>query len=124
MAPNTCCILFPICHLCVLFMHNLKTTGPYTDVLHIKQLLYYQKHSLCGLELHEKSDWRAIASDTHRCPNIHVYIAIGVQLSMTTELTYLVTTHYTPNDGFTVNVASFYKNKVGYLNYMLQCLFY
>ena len=36
------------------------------DVLHIEQLLYYQRHSLCGLELHEIFDWRAMTPDIHR----------------------------------------------------------
>ena len=36
------------------------------DVLHIKQLLYYQIHSLCSLELHEICDWRSTAPDTHQ----------------------------------------------------------
>ena len=37
----------------------------YVDVLHIEQLLYYQKHSLCVLELHERSDWRTMTPNTH-----------------------------------------------------------
>ena len=36
-------------------------------------------------------------------------------LHLTTKLTYLMTAYYTPNDGFTANSASFYKNKVGYV---------
>ena len=31
----------------------------------IEQLLYYRRHSLCHLELHERSDWTAMAPDTH-----------------------------------------------------------
>ena len=34
------------------------------SVLHNEQLLYYWRHSLCGLELHERPDWRATAPDT------------------------------------------------------------
>ena len=33
-----------------------------------------------------------------------------------------MTAYYTPNDCFTANDASFYKKKVDYLCYMLQCL--
>ena len=36
------------------------------DVVHIQGLLYYQRHSLCCLELHERFDWRASALGTHR----------------------------------------------------------
>ena len=43
----------------------------------------------------------------------------GVQLRMTTKLTYLMTIYYTPNNGFTANNVSFYKSKVGQLHYML-----
>ena len=46
---------------------TLKTTQlTYTvDVLHIKWQLYYWRYYLCGLELHEKSKWRAMAPDMH-----------------------------------------------------------
>ena len=42
-------------------------------------------------------------------------LLFGMQLLLTTKLTYLMTTdmYYTPNGGFTANDASFYKNKVG-----------
>ena len=36
------------------------------DVVHIERLLYYRRHSLSGLELHEKFDWRATALGTHQ----------------------------------------------------------
>ena len=53
MAPNTHHSLFLIMHLCV-FTH--------ITVQHIQRLLYYWRHSLCGLEreLHERSDWIAM----------------------------------------------------------------
>ena len=35
------------------------------DILHIEQLLYYLRLSLCSLELHESSKWRAMTPDTH-----------------------------------------------------------
>ena len=34
-----------------------------------------------------------------------------------------MTAHYTPNHGLTANDVSFYKNKVGYIQYTLQILF-
>ena len=56
------------------------------DSVHIERLLYYRRHSLCGLEFHERSDWRATVPDTHQlffdttlCVRIlqdHTYIAI------------------------------------------------
>ena len=43
-----------------------------------------------------------------------VYTSLsGAQLCKTTILMYLMTAYYTPNDGFTADNASFYKNKVG-----------
>ena len=36
------------------------------DVVHIERLFYYRRHSLCGLELHERSNWRATAPDIHQ----------------------------------------------------------
>ena len=36
------------------------------DAQCIEQLLYYQRHFLSGYEQHERSDWRAMAADTHR----------------------------------------------------------
>ena len=40
------------------------------------------------------------------------YITIfGVQISMTTKLTYLMTAYYASSDSFTANDALFYKNK-------------
>ena len=37
----------------------------------------------------------------------------GLQLCLTTKLTYFKTAYYTPNDSFTANDALFYKSKVG-----------
>ena len=44
-------------------------------------------------------------------------LLFGVQLPVpiTTKLTYLMTAYYTPNDGFTANNTSFYKNDGGQL---------
>ena len=92
------------------------------DVLQLKQLLYYQRDTLCSLELHEISDWTARAQNTHQSfsettlcvysatPYIHRYL---VHNYTTTKLIYLMTTYYTPNDGGTANDASFNKDKVG-----------
>ena len=78
------------------------------DILHIKQLLYYRRHSLHGLELHEKSDWRATALHTHCGHSLiqycRVYIArpyiycFGVQLRVTTKLTWLMTVLHTKRE--------------------------
>ena len=47
---------------------------------------------------------------------------IGMQLCMTTKLTYLITAYYTPNDGFTANLSYCYESKVGQLHYtLLSC---
>ena len=64
------------------------------DVLHIERLLYYRKYSLCGLELHERSDWRVT--------------------SKTTKLTYLMTVLLTHQMTALLPTydALFHKNKV------------
>ena len=36
----------------------------------------------------------------------------GTQQCLTTKLMHLMSAYYTPNDGFTANDASFYKNKI------------
>ena len=35
------------------------------DILHIEWLLYYRRHSFCGLELYERFNLRTVAPDTH-----------------------------------------------------------
>ena len=85
-------------------------------------MFYYWTHSLFGLDLHERSDWRGKAPDSHHGGSlIHHCCAYTASLY---RLHYLVhnyiwqqTSHslwlyHTPKDGFTVNNASFYKNKV------------
>ena len=88
-------------------------------------LLYYRRHSLYDLELHERSNWRAITPEMHQsfldttlscvyCKPVHTSPPVfHAQLHMTTKLTYLITAYYTLNDGFTANEVSFYDNKVG-----------
>ena len=52
---------------CCTYTHNLKTINKsYVNILHIEQPLYYRRHSLCTLELHERPKWRAMAPDTHQ----------------------------------------------------------
>ena len=51
----------------------------YMGILHIEWLHYYQRHSLCTLELHERSDCWAMVRVIHHCVRIlqaHVFIAI------------------------------------------------
>ena len=91
------------------------------DVLHIEQLLYYWRYSLCGLELREKSNWRAMAPDKHQrhsliehcvrtaSPSIYRYLVHNCTQQQNSPSWWL---YCTPNDGFAVNTASFYKNKV------------
>ena len=106
MAPNTHCSLFQICHSCIYFHAYLENYRLYMymdvlhmDVLHMEQLLHYQRHSLCGLELYERSNWRAMAPDTHHgcsltqhCPPytaslyIHCYL-VHNYACMSTKLT-------------------------------------
>ena len=74
MPPNMHRSVLLISHLCMCTW-NLRS---YVDIQHIEWLLYYQRHSLCGLEFHERSDWRATAPDTHQLfsyTTLCVYIA-------------------------------------------------
>ena len=132
--PNTYRSVFPISQTITRITWKLKLS--YMDVLHIEWLLYYRKHSICSLDLLERSHWRVTAPHKHWSlsnknyvpkPQARTYITMYVWVRMTTKLTYLMTTYYTPNngfianDGFMANVASFYNSKVGYLRYTLQC---
>ena len=74
MAPNTHCSLFPIRNLCVRPCITWKLYRSYMDVLHIERLVYYWRHSLYGLELHERSNWRATAPYTH-CSHSMIWYA-------------------------------------------------
>ena len=80
MASNTHCSLFSISLLCILtcITWKLQVIHVHMDALHIERLLYYRKYSLCALELHERSYWRAKAPDMHRSFSdtaLHVYTA-------------------------------------------------
>ena len=79
------------------------------------------KTFLCGLELHERSNWRATAPDTHHdcsliqhclaCAaslHLHRYLLRNCELKQNFRSLWL---HYTPNDDFTSNNASFYKSR-------------
>ena len=55
------------------------------------------------------------------CKSVYTSL-FGTQLRLTTNLIYLMTAYYIPNDSFTANDISFYKNKVGKLHYTLQRL--
>ena len=91
--------------------------------------LLYQRHSRWSLELHESSNWRATAPDTHRSLSdtklcayklqARTSLYIWCETRMTAKLTYLMTAYYTPNDGFTANDASFYNNNIGRLTYTI-----
>ena len=83
------------------------------SVQHIEWLFYCWRYSLCGLELQERSNWRAKGPDILwykigclYCKPVHTSL-FGGQLRMTTKLTYLMAAYYTRNDGFTTNAASF-----------------
>ena len=94
MASTTHRSLFPLKHLCVLTC----MCRSYRDVLHIERLFNYRRYPLCGLELRERSCWRATASDIHRSfsdttlcaypanPCIHCYLVSMKQNSPTLRL--------------------------------------
>ena len=69
------------------------------DVQHIKWLLYYQAHFLCGLQLQERSNWRATAQTPIGCSLIPtcvrilqalIYIAIWCATACDPKLMYLM----------------------------------
>ena len=64
MAPNVHCSVFPISNLCVLTCITCELQTLYERSA-IEQLLYYWRHSLRGLELHERSVWRATEGGRH-----------------------------------------------------------
>ena len=76
--------------ICVYLHASVENFRSYMVIQHIEPLLYYRRHSLCGLKLHEISDWRAMASDTHQLfsdttmcaytasPYIHHYLVYGL----------------------------------------------
>ena len=49
---------------------QLKKYRSYIDVQHLEWLLYYQRHSLCGLELHKRFKWSAT------CPEIPAQVIL------------------------------------------------
>ena len=102
-----------------------KLYRSFMDGLEIKRLLYYQRHSLSGLELHDRFNWRGTNADMHRSmigrslihrvytasPCIHHDVMRNYTwqlLHMTTKLMWVVTAYYTPHDDFTANDASLY----------------
>ena len=106
MGPNMHHSLFSISHLCM-YLHT-KLENFRSDVQHIKWLLYCQRHSLCGLDLHKRSDWRATCmapktyrsfSDTTLCaytasPCIqHCYLVCNYACKQNSRTLWLHTTH-------------------------------
>ena len=66
-APNTHHSLFPLSHLCMLT--HIHVTSKLQVIYRWSaywRLLYYWRHSLCCLQMHERSDWRATAPDMHQ----------------------------------------------------------
>ena len=121
------------------YTHITWNFRSYVDILHIQQLLYYQRQSLCGSKLHERANWRAMFPDTHGSFSdtllsvytvslyIHCHMCIWpwcATICMTTKLMYLMTAYYTRKNGFTANDAMFYKSKLSLLHYMLSCLLF
>ena len=98
MYPNTHCSLFSISHFwvytVVLKTHTcikLENFRSYVDVEHIEQLLYYRMHSLCGLQLHERSYWRESYGSRHPSVNLWNNI-VCVYLQACTFITIWYTT--------------------------------
>ena len=123
MAPNTHHSFFLISHLCILTCLKLQVIHGCSSyrmtVLLLKTfLMWFRVAWEIHLESHgPETHW--LFSHTTLCeytasPYLYVYtLLFGEQLCMATQLTYLMTAYYTPNNDFTANNASFYKNKLG-----------
>ena len=112
--------LFLMCHLCAL-THITSNYWLYMDVLHIEWRLYYQRHSLCGLRMHEGSDRRTTTPDTyHGCsliqhrvrtesPCTHHYLVHNYAWQQNSHSLWL---YCKPTTALLPMVHRFYKNKV------------
>ena len=123
MAPNTHHSLFMISHLYVLicvtwklqiiYRHSAyQTTAVLSETFFVWIRAEWESRlESCGPRHASVVLWYNIVciycKPVYTCTSL-----IGVQLHMTTKLTYLMTAYYTLNNGFTANDASFYKNKV------------
>ena len=108
MAPNMHCSLFPICHLCVLPRIAWK----------LQVVCGRSIHHMIALLLNTFLVWVKVAWDI-RLENYgprHAYIHhYSVHNYVWQENSRSLWLYYTPNNGFTANNASFYKNKFGNL---------
>ena len=138
MAPNTHPCLFDTPFVRT-YMHSLKTIWVIWMFYISNDCSTIWNISLCGLEVHEKADWKAMASDTHHTqfsdtlygytPYIHHYLVCNYAWQQSSHSLWL---YYTPNNDFTPDDASFYENKVlcykllqsiaATCTYTLQCL--
>ena len=123
MALNIHHSVYLITQLCVL-THIIEIYRSYMNVLHIKWLLCYQGDSLCDLDLHEGSYWRATTANMHRfCMMqhcvcilqvmfIHCYV-FGVQRhwQQSSSSLWLL---YSPNNSFSVKIALLLTNFASY----------
>ena len=122
MATNMDRSLFPIQHLCILTHTKLENYRSYMDVVHIKWLFYYWRHSSCVLDWHERSDWRVMAPDMQCSHSLIQYcmcvyckpmrtctLIFDMQLQVYAwqQNSWHLWLYYTLNDGFNANNESF-----------------
>ena len=104
-ASNSHHSLFLISHLYVL-THTTWNLEVNMDVQHTAWLFYNQRHSLCGLELHERFNWRAMSPDTSvvfwykicmytAIPYIHCYLVCNYTWQRISRSLWLDTTQQT-----------------------------
>ena len=79
MAPNIHHGLFPISHIVHTYLQSLKTTGRMWT-LYIKWLVYCWRHFFCGLELHERSNLRAISPDKRCSRSLIQHCVLGASI--------------------------------------------
>ena len=121
-APNTHHSLFPISLLCVLTCLTWKLQDMYGHSAHRMTaklldafLVWFRVAWANWLESYSPGHTSVILQYNIACMYykfVHTLL-FGMQLSMATKFTYLMTAYYSPNNGFTANNASRCKSKVG-----------
>ena len=128
------CSLFLISHLCVLTGITWKLWAIYgccacqtTALLHVWETFCLWSRVVWEIQLESYAPrqesivlWYKIMYVYYKCMHTSLF---GGQLRLTTKVTYLMSTYYTPKEGFTGKDASFYNNNVGDPHYTLHCLF-
>ena len=117
---------FQISHLYALTRINWKLRGIYgrsayrmTALLPDTFLVWFRVAREIWLERYSPRSalvvlWYKIVCIHVYCNHAYIHYYLVCNYAWQLKLMYLMTAYYTPNNGFTANDASYYKNKVGY----------